>query len=330
MGIRKERMREIETVFGDCLIVSNKIPDESVDLILSDVPYGIMKDSPSTWNKNNTKWDTAISPKKIFAIANRVLRKKGKLILFSQEPYTNKLITSAIADIPFSYRAIWEKNSFANNLGAKRNMVSFFEDILVFSKHLESERNDDNPCKDYSEKLFAYINKPLTFFNTYYGNSKLVHFYTKGKQFRLCTESMYNSLIDDFNIKNMEGFISYKKLKRLDEIYKGRFKSIFNLWEGGKYKSNILKYKKDSISFHPTQKPVMLMEDLIKTFSNVGDVVVDLTCGSGSTLVGCKNTGRDGIGIDNGYCEKDKIVNGIQLKGLKWVEIAQLRLDKVL
>ena len=74
--------------------------------------------------------------------------------------------------------------------------------------------------------------------------------------------------------------------------------STFNLWEGNKYKSNILKYKKDYDGFHPTQKPILLLEDLIKTFSNEGDLVVDLTMGSGSTAVACLNTNRNFIGIE--------------------------------
>ena len=54
-----------------------------------------------------------------------------------------------------------------------------------------------------------------------------------------------------------------------------------------------LKYKKDYNGHHPTQKPILLLEDLIKTFSNENDLVVDLTMGSGSTLVACKNTNRN-------------------------------------
>lgn len=74
--------------------------------------------------------------------------------------------------------------------------------------------------------------------------------------------------------------------------------ALFNLWEGKKHKSNILKYKKDYDGYHPTQKPVSLLEDLVKTFSNEGDLVVDLTMGSGSTGVACKNTGRNFVGIE--------------------------------
>ena len=90
----------------------------------------------------------------------------------------------------------------------------------------------------------------------------------------------------------------YEELKVEDEAFNNKMKSTFNLWEGKKHKSNILKYKKDYDGHHPTQKPVLLLEDLIKTFSNENDLVVDLTMGSGSTGVACKNTNRDFIGIE--------------------------------
>ena len=59
-----------------------------------------------------------------------------------------------------------------------------------------------------------------------------------------------------------------------------------------------MKYKKDNEGLHPTQKPILLLEDLVKTFSNENDLVVDLTMGSGSTGVACKNTNRNFIGIE--------------------------------
>ena len=87
--------------------------------------------------------------------------------------------------------------------------------------------------------------------------------------------------------------------------YKEKTKSVFNLWQGGKSKSNVLEYKKDNDGYHPTQKPVALLEDLIQTYSNEGDTVLDFTMGSGSTGVACVNTNRRFIGIelDNGYFE---------------------------
>ena len=101
-----------------------------------------------------------------------------------------------------------------------------------------------------------------------------------------------------FNIDRLDGFINFVELKEVDTIYKNRFSSTFNLWEGKKFKSNIFKYDRSDVGHHPTQKPVLLLEDLIKTFSNEDDLVVDLTMGSGSTGVACKNTNRDFIGIE--------------------------------
>jgi site-specific DNA-methyltransferase (adenine-specific) len=295
---------------GDCLVESDKIESGSVDLILTDLPYGNMKNirnpqRPKSWGKEDyLGWDDAINPKKVYEIANRILRKNGKMILFSQEPYTTKLITESIPNIPFSYRATWEKDNFANCLLSNKAMVSYTEDVLVFSKHFESENNDDNPCKKYALKVFAYVNKTMKYLKEFYGNNNLSHFYSSGKQFRLCTEPTYKNLINDFELRNMEGFLDYEVLKVMNRDYKNKFASTFNLWEGNKYKSNILKYKKDYDRHHPTQKPVLLLEDLIKTFSNENDLVIDLTMGSGSTGVACVNTNRDFIGIEmnDEYC----------------------------
>lgn len=64
------------------------------------------------------------------------------------------------------------------------------------------------------------------------------------------------------------------------------------------YPKNILKFKRDLPNIHPTQKPVALLEYLIKTYTNEGDVVLDNCMGSGSTGVACVNTNRRFIGIE--------------------------------
>ena len=134
-------------------------------------------------------------------------------------------------------------------------------------------------------------------------------FRVNSSQFELCKEHTYLDLIKEFSINNMEGFLNYSELERLNSKYT----STFNLWEANKFKSNILKYKKDYTGDHPTQKPVLLLEDLIKTFSNENDLVVDLTMGSGSTGVACVNTNRNFIGIelDDKYFEiaENRITN---------------------
>ena len=286
---------------GDCLIESDKIESGSVDLILTDLPYGVvkMKEKSGNYTKLNTaeKWDKAIEPIKIFEIANRILRKNGKMVLFSQEPYTTKLITEAIPNIPFGYRATWEKNDFANALGVNVNMVSFTEDVLVFSKNHDTEAIHE--LRPYFKIVMDYIGLNLKQINTKLGHRRAEHtFYIDSTQYGLCTEKTYLELIEVFNIDEMQGFKEFTELKQIDNEFKKKFASTFNLWEGKKHKSNILKYKKDYDGHHPTQKPILLMEDLIKTFSNENDLVVDLTMGSGSTGVACKNTNRDFIGVE--------------------------------
>ena len=64
------------------------------------------------------------------------------------------------------------------------------------------------------------------------------------------------------------------------------------------YPRNILKFSKDTSKLHPTQKPIALMEYLIKTYTNEGETVLDFTMGSGTTMLACKNLNRNGIGIE--------------------------------
>lgn len=69
---------------------------------------------------------------------------------------------------------------------------------------------------------------------------------------------------------------------------------------GWRYPTQVWKFQRDCLksNLHPTQKPVALLEELIKTFSNEGDIILDLTMGSGSTGVACKNLNRKFIGIE--------------------------------
>ena len=283
-----------ELLQGDCLELTKYIPDGSVDLILTDLPYGSMKGAQlDGWGGTKTNWDNAIDPIGVHNLANRILRMNGKMILFSQEPYSTELIKNTIPNLPFNYRMIWEKDHFANALLAKKAPVGFYEDVLVFNK--EHDIDNLHPLRFYFGEVMEYIGLGLKGINNVLGHRRSEHaFYIKSTQFALCTNETYEELIKMFGINNMQGFKTYAELEQINK----RYLSTFNLWEGGKYKANILRYKKDYDGYHPTQKPVALLEDLIKTFSNEGDTVVDLTMGSGSTGVACKNTGRNFIGIE--------------------------------
>ncbi len=287
---------------GDCLIESDKIQRGSVDLILTDLPFGTLKGATLTSSKtrsNEYSWDNIIDTKEIYKVANRILRKNGKMILFSQEPFTTELINKAIPNIPLSYRVIWEKNDFANCLFAKKAMVNFYEDILVFSKNEDTEKA--HPLREYFyteyEKTgltYKEINRDYLE-TTFEGGGGMAYN-------MLCRTRLYFSMPteDAYSRLQKTGYFNkpYEELKIEDELFKNKMKSTFNLWEGKKYKSNILKYKKDYDGHHPTQKPVLLLEDLIKTFSNENDLVVDLTMGSGSTGVAALRTGRRFVGIE--------------------------------
>ena len=298
-------MTKFELWKGDCLELMKDIPDGSVDLVLTDPPYGTMKGAAlDGWKNQTTEWDTAIEPVKIFEQISRVLRQNGKAILFSQEPYTSRLITSAVPSLPFAYRAMWYKNVHANALLAKSAMVGRYEDICIFTKPHDAECT--NELRDYFKRVLEFIGaKSCKEINARLGHRKAEHcFYVTGNgkgstQFSLCTEQTYNEIISVFGIDKMDGFLSYAELARLNEKYT----ATFNLWQGGKSKSNVLEYKKDNDGYHPTQKPVALLEDLIQTYSNDGDTVLDFTAGSGSTGVACVNTNRRFIGIelDDGY-----------------------------
>lgn len=288
-------MPKIEMIQGDCLEKMKDIPSGSIDLIVIDPPYGIikMKDKSNNYSKLHTseKWDSAIEPQDIYEMANRVLRKNGKMILFSQEPYTSRLINEEIANLPFSYRAIWEKNDFANALGVNKAMVSFYEDILIFNKKHDLEKL--HPLREYFliEKEISGLSDSQI--KKILNNRMGGHYFTRGCQFSLPTKANYGKLQTTGHFKR-----DWNELKEVDDKFKGDLPSVFNLWQGKKYKSNILKYKKDYQGLHPTQKPVLLLEDLIKTYSNEGDTVLDFTMGSGTTGVACKNLNRNFIGIE--------------------------------
>ncbi|MBK9482638.1 MAG: site-specific DNA-methyltransferase [Bacteroidetes bacterium] len=190
-----------------------------------------------------------------------------------------------------NYNLIWEKTDFANNLIINNACANFYEDILLFTNY----SSNGNPIRDYlnGEKELCYLVgiddielRKLCGFSLK-GGGRLSHYWGI-KYWSMPTYNVYRNL-------QKTGFfkMDYVELKKL-----GQTESTFNLWEGNKYKSNILKYKKDYNGYHPTQKPVLLLEDLVKTFSNEGDLVCDLTMGSGSTGVACKNTNRSFIGIE--------------------------------
>ena len=284
----------IQLIHGDCLEKMKEIESGSVDMILTDPPYGTVKGvgdgNVKHGMKGKTKWDETLNHELMLFECNRILRTNGSLVLFSQDPYTSKLITETHSNLPFSYRMTWLKDHFANSLIAKKAPVNYTEDINVFYK--KYDLLNQHPLREYSRWLMEVAGTDLKKINRDLGHRRFEHFaYVESTQFGLCTEKTYNQFIDFYNIDK------YKPYHELVEINK-RFERVFNLPESKKIKSNVLEYKKDYQGLHPTQKPVALLEDLIKTYTNKGDIVLDFTMGSGSTGVAAKNLNRKFIGIE--------------------------------
>ena len=305
-------MKPIELWQGDCLKLMKNIPNGSVDLVLTDPPYGTMKGAPiSSWKARNdcAEWDTTLDTEKMFAEISRVLRRNGKAVLFCQEPYTSHLITNVPPSMLFCYRGIWLKNCSGNSMMAKNAMTSRFEDFCVFVN-----KDSDGLMNKCVEKI-----SDVVFSVGFHKFAEIMFGEGRYKDIASARKNLYKKVyIEGCNEydKNFFDEPMYRYLETQVEMpytfdeyfaivaeYKEKTKSVFNLWQGGKSKSNVLEYKKDSDGYHPTQKPVALLEDLIQTYSNEENTVLDFTMGSGSTGVACVNTNRNFIGIelDEGY-----------------------------
>ena len=231
--------RNYELQFGDCLELMQQIPDESVDLICCDLPYGT----------TSIAWDSILDFGKMWEQYGRIIKPKGIMCLFGSQPFSAQLICSKLKW--FRYELVWNKNKCGSPGLAKYRPMKTHENILIFYK---KSGGTYNPQME------------------------------KGEPFK--RES-----------KNSEGYVS----KRNDHGYGLKpVKGFEN--KGTRYPKSILNISRDFSAqqqVHPTQKPVPLMEWLVKTYSNTDDTVLDNCMGSGSTGVAAVKLKRKFIGIDN-------------------------------
>lgn len=282
----------IEIYHGDCFEVMEKLKQDKIilDLILTDPPYGTIK--RSTYFKN-TDWDNKLDTSKLFRASADLLRENGRMILFSQEPYTSELRTKHPADLNFTQSAIWLKRVWGNCLGCNKNLLNIYEDINLFKKKYD---NFTNPVREYSRNILKFIGLTSTEIEKQLGHRKLEHFFCCDTiQFEMCSESAYNELIEKYHIDKMDSFMDYKTTKEL--FNRDIKKTTFNL-NGKNKKTNCFEYPKDVEKYHTAQKPVNLLIDLITTYTNENDLILDFTMGSGSTGVACALTNRRFIGIE--------------------------------
>jgi DNA modification methylase len=240
----------IQLLQGDCLELIKQIPDQSIDAIITDPPYGT----------TGCKWDSVIDFTLMWEQLNRIIKPNGAIVLFGAEPYSSALRMSNIKN--YKYDWIWEKPQGTGFLNAKKRPLISYENVSVFYK----KQSCYNPQ------------------------------FEKGKPYNFThnTESSSN------------------------ETY-GEYKTTERKSDGKRYPKSVLRFNNknpQNQGLHKTQKPVLLMEYLIKTYTNENETVLDFTMGSGSTGVAAKNLKRNFIGIekDDNYFEiAKKRINEHQL-----------------
>ena len=212
---------------GDCLDVMRDIPDGSVDMVMTDPPFGT----------TNCKWDSVIPFEPMWEQLKRITKPNGAIVLMASQPFTSALVMSNVG--MFRYDLKWIKTQATGFYNANRMPLRAHEDIIVFYQSLPSY----NPQKTAGE---PYVQK--------------------------------------------RGSAS--------EVYQGKDLSVTVNETGMRHPLSWRVFQRDADKTHPTQKPVALMEYLIKTYTNAGETVLDFTMGSGTTGVAAANTGRRFIGIE--------------------------------
>ena len=232
----------INLMHGDCLELMKSIPENSIDMVLTDPPYGTTA----------CKGDNIIPFEPMWNELKRITKDNGAICLFGKQPFTSNLIMSNPK--MFKQELIWQKDNFDNPMQAKRRHLNKLENISLF-------------------------------------------------YFKQCT---YNPQ----GLKVTNRMTRQGGTGELSDNRKSRIRDYKQTHTN--YPVNLLEFKRDKGNLHPTQKPVALLEYLIKTYTLENETVLDFTMGSGSTGVACKNLNRKFIGI-----EKDK----------KYFEIAKERIE---
>lgn len=205
------------------------------------------------------EWDTIIPFDELWAQYKRVRKDTSPIILFASQPFTSKLVLSNSCE--YRESLVWLKNKPASGFRHNQAHLKIHEDIIVFSK---TPNYTFNPQKWLiSEKEFITQRKTFKE-NEYIGNN----IYGSTTRTRKA----------DTGERNPISILSCRV--------------PFTPSNNKTYSTDV------DIRIHPTQKPIALLEYLVKTYSNEDSVILDNCSGSGTTAIACKQLGRNFICVE--------------------------------
>ncbi len=309
-------MDRVKMLLGDCLELMNDIEDGSVDMILCDLPYGTTA----------CAWDVIIPFDKLWEQYDRLLKDNGSVVLTASQPFTSILLMSNLKW--FSHEWIWEKEAGSNFLLANKQPMKIHESILVFNRPINEVKNDFgkySDIRDYFQEERKKTNLSYKDINEKcFGSasngggmaSNILTSYKKGWSFpskekyealqkigicKVPYEELKTEYLKAFEIERTYNPIKTNgkpyviKQGGTSDVYGNKENHITTENKGDRFPTSILKFKRDKEKLHPTQKPVALMEYLIKTYTNEGDLILDNCSGSGTTGIACVNTNRRAV-----------------------------------
>ena len=237
---------KVKLVLGDCLEKMKNIPDESVDMILCDLPYGTTACS----------WDVIIPFDKLWEQYERITKTTSCIALVGSEPFSSIMRTSNFK--LYKYDWTWVKTVGNGFVHAKNKPLKRHEIVSIFSKGTTVHKSQSKNRMNYYPQM------------------------TNGEPYQRKMTGSYSKQLHAPSKGNVE-FSNGTFLKN----------------DGTRYPTSVLYFSNgNNHNIHPTQKPVPLLEYLIKTYTLEDEIVLDNTAGVFSTGVACINTNRRFIGIE--------------------------------
>lgn len=268
---------------GNCLELLKEIPNNSIDMILCDLPYGI----------TDYEWDNIINGQELFKQYKRICKQNANVLLFCQIEFAKYLMLQTY-DSEFSHCLVWVKDNKTRHLSVDKLPMSQYEMILCFRLNKYRNTKSHLALRHYFTDELKASGKSVKEIEQEIPNYSAHHWFRFSSDYRIPTEKNYKRL-QEITGRFQRDYTEIKK----EFLQEKNNECIYN----GQNDSDVLYYSLKEKRVHPTQKPVELLEYLIKIYSNEGDLILDNCMGSGSTGVACINTNRRFIGmeIDENY-----------------------------